>query len=94
MPVSESSIEDRVCRIAKSRGWFVRKVTWIGQIGAPDRVFIRCGYVLWIEFKAPGMKPRPSQVAEHRKMTKAGARVFVVDSIDGGDRLLRAFEDD
>ena len=91
--MNESYIERSVVAAAKKNGWFVRKVEWVGHVGAPDRVFIRGGLVLWVEFKAPGKKPRPTQVLEHEQMTKHGARVFVVDDVDAGLRLLKAYEE-
>lgn len=92
MPVSEISIERKVVAYAKRNGWFVRKVSWIGQVGAPDRVFIRKGLTIWVEFKAPGRKPRPSQLAEHHLMKRAGSAVFVVDDPEMGIAILQAYE--
>lgn len=38
--------------------------------------------VLWIEFKRPGEKPRPDQLAWHASERARGALVLVVDDID------------
>lgn len=38
--------------------------------------------VWWIEFKRPGEKPRPDQLAWHEAERKRGALVMVVDDID------------
>jgi hypothetical protein len=92
MPISEISVERKVVAYAKRSGWFVRKVAWIGHVGAPDRVFIRKGTTVWIEFKAPGKKPRASQLAEHHLMIRSGSAVFVVDDPDVGIAILRAYE--
>lgn len=77
----EIAVEMPVVRRAEAAGWFVRKVSWPGRIGAPDRVFIKCGRVVWIEFKAPGKEPRQSQVLEHDRMRKAGAELYWFDNI-------------
>lgn len=96
----ESTIERALVRRAKEAGCEVRKVQWAGRVGAPDRVvfypsdeqmFIdgQWGTTLWVELKAPGEKPRPSQLREHARMRAAGQRVVVVDSLDGIEDLFR-----
>jgi hypothetical protein len=78
----EKSIELPVVRRAEAAGFFVRKVEWPGRKGAPDRVFARADRgTVWIEFKAPGEKPRRSQIIEHERMRAAGMEVHVCDDI-------------
>lgn len=84
----ESSIEGVVVTRAEAAGWFQRKVAWLGRKGAPDRVFIKDGRTVWIEFKRPGEAPRLSQVLEHDRMRAGGAEVHSVDSIAQGLRIL------
>jgi hypothetical protein len=43
---------------------------------------------VWVELKAPGAKPRPSQVREHERMRAMGQRVEVIDSLEGVEGLL------
>jgi len=43
---------------------------------------------LWIELKAPGVKPEEYQLREHARMQALGQRVFVVDSFAGVDGVL------
>ena len=43
---------------------------------------------VWVELKAPGVKPEPHQLREHTRMEAMGQRVVVIDSIEGVDRLL------
>lgn len=58
---------------------------WPTFRGAPD---IRLStdetiaQVLWIEFKAPGKKPKAHQLAWHEAERKRGALVLVADDID------------
>ena len=85
----ESAIEMPVVSRAKAAGYFERKVQWPGRKGAPDRVFSREDRgTVWIEFKAPGEKPRRSQVLEHERMRKAGMEVHVCDNIEDALRIL------
>lgn len=92
----ESDIEDYLVKRVKAMGGEVRKVKWIGRIGAPDRLvmlpFIVNGCItcptLWVELKAPGEKARPSQVREHERMRAMGQRVEVIDSLEGVEELL------
>ena len=44
---------------------------------------------IWVELKAPGVKPEPHQVREHERMRAMGQRVVVIDSIEGVEELLR-----
>ena len=41
---------------------------------------------IWVECKAPGEKPRPSQLREHERMRALGQRVLVIDSLEQIDR--------
>lgn len=50
---SESSIERKICRYAKSRKILTFKLTSPGKRGVPDRIFIRDGKVLFLEIKKP-----------------------------------------
>lgn len=78
----EKSVEMPVVKRAEAAGFFVRKVEWPGRKGAPDRVFAREDRgVVWIEFKAPGEKPRLSQIREHERMRAAGMEVHVCDNV-------------
>lgn len=100
----ESTIEKHAVRRAREVGGEIRKVQWLGRRGAPDRLLmlpakrlsqsIDCawcnprGLVIWVEFKAPGVKPDPHQVREHERMRKMGQRVEVIDSIEAVEALL------
>lgn len=77
----EKGVEMPVVRRAEKAGYFVRKVQWPGRIGAPDRVFIKDGRVVWIEFKDAGKRPRKSQELEHDRMKAAGAEIYWCDNV-------------
>lgn len=79
--IRERDIEKAFTAKVRAAGGEIRKVKWIGRKGAPDRVVMLNGTVWWIEFKAPGKRPSAQQRSEHRRMTKMGMWVLVVDSM-------------
>lgn len=98
----ESQIEAYLVKRVKALGGEVRKVQWIGRRGAPDRLVMlpsswmgrrTSGFwdsptTIWVELKAPGVKPEAHQLREHKRMRAMGQRVVVIDSIEGVDALL------
>lgn len=56
------------------------------KIDAPG---FRRSRTIWIELKAPGVKPEPHQVREHERMRAMGQRVEVADSLERVDEVLR-----
>jgi len=102
-PLRESDIEKRLVQRVKERGGEVRKVKWIGRRGAPDRVVMLPARsprlvngkvadernTVWVELKAPGVKPEDYQLREHARMRKMGQRVEVIDSYEQIEELLK-----
>lgn len=98
----ERDIEKHLVARVKAMGGEVRKVQWIGRRGAPDRlVMLPASWMgrrtsgfwdsptpIWVELKAPGVKPESYQLREHERMRKMGQRVVVIDSIAGVEELL------
>lgn len=87
----ESYIENKVVAHAKKTGWKQRKLQWIGRHGAPDRVFIKSGVILFVEFKQRGKKPTDHQAKEIAELKEAGMLVFVIDNIEAGIALLDSY---
>lgn len=97
----ERDIELHLVERVKALGGEVRKVKWIGRRGAPDRLVMLPEYTdgmdwrsfegqtIWVELKAPGVKPEPYQLREHKRMGEMGQRVVVIDSIEGVEELFR-----
>jgi hypothetical protein len=78
----ERRLKDRVASI----GGMIRKVSWQGINGAPDRViFLPKGKIVWVELKAPGKRPGSRQEREHELMAEMGQRVVVLDTIEAVD---------
>ncbi len=99
----ERDIERHLVQRVKALGGEVRKVQWIGRRGAPDRLVMlpltwRVPVVgtwqhsdsktIWVELKAPGVKPEAHQVREHQRMRAMGQHVVVIDSIEAVAELL------
>ena len=90
----ERDIERHLVQRVKALGGEVRKVEWVGRRGAPDRLVMLSARVspwwptIWVELKAPGVKPEAYQLREHERMRAMGQCVVVIDSIDGVEELL------
>jgi hypothetical protein len=95
----ERDIERHLVKHVKALGGEVRKVTWQGRRGAPDRLVMLpralrnefgmlTSCTVWVEMKSPGVKPEPHQLREHERMRAMGQRVVVIDSIEGVEELL------
>ena len=84
----ERDIERRVSEIAKKKGWLSFKFVSPAQRGVPDRIFMKNGRIVFIEFKAPGK--RPTELQDHiiRKMGDAGCEVHVCDNVEDGCNAL------
>lgn len=87
----ESTVEKAICAEATKIGWLSLKLLSGLHKGLPDRMFLKDGKVLFIEFKAPGKKPTKLQYHIHGKFSKAGHTVYVIDDIDKGKELLHEF---
>lgn len=84
----ETHVEVEVTLKAEKRGWFWRKLQWIGRRDAPDKFFAKGGRVVLIEFKRPGKAPRITQGHEHDRLRAAGVEVYVVDNVRQGLAIL------
>ena len=90
MKQREAPLEMTCCEIARRDGWFVRKVKWIGRVGAPDRMFARKGRVVFIEFKSPDAPDyRPTQAREMMEMRDAGMEVYFCAGITEFADIMR-----
>lgn len=89
----ESEIERYLVCQVKRAGGEVRKCTWPGRRGAPDRlVLLPGGVAIYVELKAPGKRPSALQVREHDRLRTLGQRVLVIDNMAGVSRLLEELE--
>lgn len=87
--MQERGLEDKAIKLAQSRGWLVRKVKWLGRRGAPDRVFIKHGITIWVEFKQLNKDLRVQQNREVTRMRDHGAHVVRIDRLELADEIFR-----
>lgn len=79
--MTESTVEGYLRKKVRAAGGKCYKFVCPGHIGAPDRICIFPGSrVYFVETKAPGGKPRPSQLAFHRELAALGVTVRVIDT--------------
>jgi hypothetical protein len=86
----EKTIEKNVTKYAKDKGWLSFKFVSPSNRGVPDRIFMKGGRTIFIEFKASGKKPTKLQWRRIEQIEKAGLAVFVVDSVEDGREIISA----
>ena len=84
----EKKLEKRCTDVAKAHGWWSRKFSSPSNRGVPDRVFLKDGRVVWVEFKAPGNRPTKLQGHEIDLITKHGGIADWCDNIDKFKNML------
>jgi hypothetical protein len=88
--VNEKTIEEYLRNEVKRLGGKAYKFVSPGNIGVPDRlVCLPGGRAIFVELKAPGKKPTPLQTKKHKELIGLGQAVFVVDSKQGVDDLIK-----
>jgi len=68
----EANEEDLAVEWAENHGWLVRKMTYIGRRGCPDRFFFGHGQIVMIEFKRPYKDLDANQDREHQRLRAVG----------------------
>lgn len=87
--MAEADIEGNVLAAAEADGWFSRKLKWVGRDGAPDRLFVKKGRVVFVEFKEYGKESKGIQLRECKRLKATGAEVHInVDTIAAGCKIL------
>ena len=84
----ESKIERDLCKYAKNLGWYTYKWVCPGNNGVPDRIFIKKGKILFIEFKSPGKKLRDLQRNVLETLKNEGCNCYIIDDICKGRHLI------
>ena len=84
----EKDIEAKVRAKALEAGWLCYKFTSPSRRSVPDRLFIRDGRFVFIEFKRPGGKLTSGQAREIERLRKAGAEVYVCYSVEEALNVL------
>lgn len=86
--LAEKAVENKSCDTARAHGWLPRKYKSPARRAAPDRMFIKEGRVVFIEYKRVGKVPTPQQRLEAAKMLDHGAEVYWTDSVRGTKQAL------
>ncbi|MDO3680415.1 VRR-NUC domain-containing protein [Paenibacillus ehimensis] len=90
----ERDIENYLREQVKDAGGWAPKWVSPGNSGVPDRIVILPGNkILFVELKAPGKKPEPLQLAQHRRLSALDCTVRVIDSREQVDALLQAWRE-
>lgn len=74
----ESSVEAKLVRLAKKKGWTCLKFTPT-QRGYPDRLMLKNGLCFFVEVKQEGKDLRPSQLTKAKELISNGFRVYKYD---------------
>lgn len=85
----EKDIESWSKRLANKHGWWCRKFASPGKRSAPDDIFAKHGRVFFVEFKATGEEATELQADEHEEMRAVGLTVYVCDSREQFDKIIR-----
>ena len=79
----EREIEAQCVKWAKANGWLSYKFVSPSNRGVPDRMFLRNGKTVFVEFKRPGGKVSTLQQRQIDKLNAYDFKVFVVTSWEG-----------
>ena len=85
----ESKVERDVTAYAKRQGWLAIKIVSPNFAGLPDRLYIRDGEYVFVEFKRPGGKLRKLQVQVRKLLRRHGAVVLCIDDTVVGKGLMQ-----
>lgn len=85
----ESEIEQEAMEYAEWRGWWQFKIMRASRNGIPDRLLLRNGQLIFVEFKREGEVPTPQQIKRHAEIRAHGGTVYVCDSLAEAKRILR-----
>lgn len=87
--LSENKVEKKSCDIARGHGWFTRKYSSPGQKGVQDRLFVKDGRVVFIEYKRVGNVPTDLQCDDAEGLRKHGGEVYWTNTVRGTKEILR-----
>jgi len=86
----ESVIEAYLVKKVKEVGGWPLKFQSSLEAGLPDRIVIfPNGWIVWVELKAPGKKPRPLQRAQIKRLRIMNQKVVVIDTKHKVDMFIR-----
>lgn len=77
----EKTIEKNCVKWAESKGWLSYKFVSPSNRGVPDRIFLRNGKTVFVEFKKPGGETSALQVRQIEKIKSYDFKVFIIDNL-------------
>jgi hypothetical protein len=91
--VTEKSLDKRLREQVKKLGGWSVKLQFTFVKGMPDRLLLfPGGRVAFAEVKTPGEKPSAAQRVIIKKLIKLGFDVYVVDSPEVINQIIREYE--
>jgi hypothetical protein len=88
--MTEKQIEKKVCDYAKSLGWLAFKFSSPSHRGVPDRIFLRDGRTVFIEFKKPNGRPSALQIITLEEIQRKGFDCYFCYSVEQGKEIFDA----
>lgn len=88
----ESLIEKKAVAQAKDKGWLSIKLSGAGDKGKPDRVFLKDGRAVFIEFKQKGKRPTKLQELWLERLREKGFTACVVDDVANIEVILEGMK--
>lgn len=80
--IRESSVEAACVDLAVADGWLELKIAKSNRRGWPDRLFVKHGVYVWVEFKKLDKPPNRQQEKRHDELRAAGGAVLVIDKVE------------
>lgn len=91
--VSEKAIERYLADCVKELGGVCLKYSNPGMVGYPDRIcLLPGGLTLWVELKSKGEQLKAIQKVRISQMAKIGHAVYVCDSKEAIDEILKPYK--
>lgn len=84
----ESLIERKVTAYAERQGWMSYKLNGAGDRGKPDRLYLKAGRAVFVEFKAPGRRTTALQDKQLSKLRELGFAAYVIDDVALGKAYI------
>jgi hypothetical protein len=86
----ERDIEAALVRRVKELGGMCEKFVSPSRRAVPDRIVtLPGGYIVFVELKAPGMRPSVAQQRDHERRRALGCDVRVIDTMGGANAFTR-----
>jgi len=85
----EKLIQRDVIAYARSKRMLCYKMDATNAIGVPDFLCLTAsGDVFFCEFKQLGRQPTPMQLREHVRLRLNNIKVYIVDSVEYGKKII------